>query len=91
MKILVCSFIMCAFLTVSFIANTRVQAGTKDLVAGKKVKYKDNSAKSMRDVFERGDGDEKNYRKTMLANSRRSIKLLAEIRDYLRAINIKTK
>jgi len=66
-----------------------VEAGTKDLDPGKRIKFEDDSAESMKDVIERRETEEKTYRATMLQNSMTTIALLTEIRDLLMKLNLK--
>ena len=78
-----------AILVFSLFGSTDVQAGTKDMVATKREKFKDDSVESMRDVFDRRESEEKEYKKKMLSNSDKTIKLLTEIRDLLLQLNEK--
>ena len=72
---------------VGLVGNTGVEAGSKDMVAGKRAIFKDDSIESMRDVFKRQEIEGKEYKKIMLINSEKSVKLLKEIRDLLRQLN----
>jgi len=86
-KIIVCT--LSVIVALGIIGSTVVQAGTRDMVAGKKLKFEDDSVKSMRDVFERRDDKEKYYRETMTTNSNLTVELLADIKDLLRRLNNK--
>ena len=76
-------------LALSLSVGQAVYAGSKDLVAGQRNIYKDDSTESMRDVYIRREAESKEYRETMLSNSKESVKLLREIRDLLQRSNAK--
>lgn len=78
---------MIIVLALSLLFSTVVMGGTKNLVAGKKLKFEDDSVESMRDVLIRREGESKEYREKMLSNSKESIVLLKEIRDLLKQLN----
>ena len=66
-----------------------VEAGSKDMVATKKRKFKDDGVESMRDVFARKEAEEAEYRLKMLSNSDQTVKLLSQVRDLLIELNAK--
>ena len=73
-----------------FILNDLVvEAGTKDMVATKRTKFKDDGVESMRDVFARKEAEEEEYRQKMLANGNQTIDLLRQVRDLLIQLNKK--
>jgi uncharacterized protein YlxW (UPF0749 family) len=69
---------------ISFLAAGTVRAASKDMEAGKRTIYQDDSTESMRDVYVRLEAEEKEYKQKMLAYNEESIALLKEIRDLLR-------
>jgi len=75
--------------SLSFLGMMEAQAGSKDLVATKRTKFKDNDVESMRDVFDVRDKKEDQYRQKMLSNSEQTIQLLTEVRDLLIRLNAK--
>jgi len=81
--------IILVILAINFNGITVVQAASKDMVGGKRDMFQDDSVESMRDVFARRETEDKNYKKKMLANSDKSIKLLMEIRVLLQQLNEK--
>jgi len=83
------SSIVIALLLLSLMGGVEAQAGTKDMEATKRTKFKDDSAESMRDVFARREAEEEEYRQKMLSNSDQTIKLLIQVRDLLRQLNAK--
>jgi len=73
-----------------FILNDlAVQAGTKDMEATKRTKFKDDGVESMRDVFARKEAEEEAYRQKMLSNSDQMVDLLADVRKLLVQLNAK--
>jgi len=76
-------------LAVNFIGSAGVLAGTKDMVAGKKDKFKDDNVESMRDVFSRRESEEREYKQKLLKNSNETVRLLNEIRKLLVKLNNK--
>jgi len=81
------SIMIIAVLGLSLAGITKVQAGTKDLIGGKKIRYEDDNARSLRDSFGQREEEVRLYRDKMLANSDESKRLLKEIRDLLRMLN----
>jgi len=86
---LFCLSVTLVVLTINFIGSTVAQAGTKNMSAGKRVTFKDDSVESMRDVFARRETEDKEYKEKMLANSDATIELLTEVRDLLQQLNEK--
>ena len=76
-------------LVLNLLVGTKVQAGSKKMIAGKKEVFKEDSAKSMSDVFKRSELENKEYRGKMIFNGEESVKLLKEIRDLLQQLNEK--
>ena len=77
-------FCVVVILVLGGINNSNVWAGSKDMVAGKRNKFKDDSSTSMKDMFMSRETESKKYREKMLSNSNKMVKLLTEIRDLLR-------
>ncbi len=71
----------------SFMGGAEVQAGSKDMVAGKRTRYQDDRVASMRDVFAQREAEEDEYREKILSNSDQTIELLTQIRDLLESLN----
>lgn len=71
----------------SFMGGAEVQAGSKDMVSGKKTRFQDDSVTSMRDVFAQREAEEDEYREKILSNSDQTIELLTQIRDLLESLN----
>ena len=69
--------------------SSSVQAGTKDLDAGKRSKFKDDNVDSLRDVFIKRDEESEQYRKKMLENSDKTIALLEDVKKLLIQLNQK--
>jgi hypothetical protein len=88
-KILPCLFVVFALFVVSLMGGREVQAGSKDMVSSKRLKFEDDSVESMRDVFARKEAEEEEYRKKMLSNGDKTIELLTQVRDLLRTLNEK--
>ena len=89
MKVSYCLTAMVIVLASGLLAGGQVQAGSKDMVAGKRDKFQDDSVESMREVLEQREEKDKEYREKTLANSEETIGLLKEIRDLLRQLNEK--
>jgi len=83
------SIVISLVLALHLLVMTEAFAGTKDLDAGKRVKYGDGTVKNMRDTFERRELEDKEYRTTMIKNSEESLKLLEQIRNLLQQLNEK--
>jgi len=81
--------IVIALFLLSLMGGMEAQAGTKDMEATKRTKFKDDSVESMRDVFARKEAEEDEYRQKMLSNSDQMIELLTQVRDLLRQLNAK--
>jgi len=62
-------------------------AGSKNMEAGKRDAYQDNTYESMRDYQARRKDEASIERKQLLANSKETVKLLREIRDLLKEQN----
>lgn len=77
------------FFVLSLTSGMIAQAGTRDMAATRKTKFKDDSVASMRDVFDRKEAEEKAYKQTMLANSNKTVELLSQVRDLLIKLNAK--
>jgi len=81
--------IVITFFMLSVSGGMIAQAGTKDMVATKRTKYKDDGVESMRDVFARKEAEEEEYREKMLSNSNQTVELLKQVRNLLRQLNAK--
>ena len=77
---------MLIILTLSLSACPIVHAGSKDLNAGKRIIYQDDSTESMRDVYIRRETESKEHNQTIFSNSEESVRLLREIRDILQKL-----
>ena len=75
--------------SLSYLGVMEVQAGSKDMVASKRTKFKDDNVESMRDVFALREAEEEKYRQKMLSNSDQAIRLLMQVRDQLIQLNAK--
>ena len=76
-------------LAIILVGGQSVYAGSKDLDAGQRNIYKDDSTESMRDVYIRREVESKEYKEKILSNSEESVRLLREIRDLLHKLNAK--
>ena len=83
------SIIVIAFFLLSILGGMIAQAGTKDMTATKRTKFKDDSVESMRDVLARKEAEDDEYRQKMLSNSDQAIELLTQVRDLLKQLNAK--
>ncbi len=81
--------IIIMLLVLSLMGGMVAQAGTKDMDATRRTKFKDDSVESMRDVFDRKEAEEKAFRQTMLSNSNKTVELLSQVRDLLIKLNEK--
>ena len=81
--------IVITLFSLSYLGIMEVQAGSKDMVAGKRTKFQDGSVASMRDVLARREAEEEAYRQKMLSNSDQTIALLTQVRDLLEQLNEK--
>lgn len=84
---LYCLAITIIMFSVSFSNIISAHAGSKDMVAGKKEKFKDDSVENMRDLMEKSTIESKAYKERMLSNSDQTVALLKEIRDLLQQLN----
>jgi len=73
----------------SFMGGAEVQAGSKNMVSGKRTRYQDDNVVSMRDVFAQKEIEEDEFRKKVLSSSDETIELLTQIRDLLKSLNEK--
>jgi len=81
--------IVIALFLLSVMGSIEAQAGTKNMEATKRTKFKNDSVESMRDAFIRKEAEEKEYRQKMLSNSDQTVQLLMQVRDLLRQLNKK--
>lgn len=88
-KVSCCLTAMVILLASGPFAGGRAQAGSKDLVAGKRDKFQDDSVESLRESLERREEEERRYKEKTLSNGEETIGLLKEIRDLLRQLNEK--
>jgi len=74
-------------ISVSFSSIHPVYAGSKEMEAKKREKFKDDDVVSMKDLMDKREAESEAYKAKMLSNGDKTVVLLKEIRDLLRQMN----
>lgn len=86
-KFYYCLGITVIVFSLSFSNIILVHAGSKEMISGKKERYKDDNVENVLELRERKAKENKAYKEKMMLNSDKAVALLREIRNLLRQLN----